>query len=412
MLYSLKLHSIAYFVIASLCTHFLLNLFVDNRVKNEYPVLVWKSSIVPDRDRLIICYDKKYECLITRNETKNNVSVFMFYGSHLDNNDFPLPRNGEIWALFHEESPRNYAPILFREMQGLFNITATFSTNSDFPLTLQYLPNINSIIDKTYFKSTKEKNNFIKTKNIASVLFIQSDCDTPIERDNFISKLMEYIKIDSYGACLHNQDFSKEISTIYPLDLYNPVFLEFISQYKFIIAFENSICEDYITEKLWRPLMVGSVPIYLGSPSVKAWLPNKKSAILVDDFDSAKSLADFIKVVNSNDTLYDLFLEHKLNGIIENDDLIDKFGFGLNNEHENAITAFECFVCKKIHHGRYKVKEGSVFDCPYPKNSSWNGFWDAGRYQARALKILMEKNVKFSNATYEKLWKKLFYKEN
>lgn len=60
----------------------------------------------------------------------------------MDNNVFPLPRNGEIWTLFHEESPRNYAPILYRETQNLFNITATFSRNSDFPLTLQYLPNV------------------------------------------------------------------------------------------------------------------------------------------------------------------------------------------------------------------------------------------------------------------------------
>lgn len=44
--------------------------------------------------------------------------------------------------------------------------------------------------------------------------------------------------------------------------------MDFVSQYKFVIAIENAKCEDYITEKLWRPLIVGSVPIYLGSPSV------------------------------------------------------------------------------------------------------------------------------------------------
>lgn len=48
--------------------------------------------------------------------------------------------------------------------------------------------------------------------------------------------------------------------------------MRFIAQYKFIIAIENSICDDYITEKLWRPLIAGSIPIYLGSPSVKVSL--------------------------------------------------------------------------------------------------------------------------------------------
>lgn len=49
----------------------------------------------------------------------------------------------------------------------------------------------------------------------------------------------------------------------------SPELLNKIGDYKFSIAFENALCEDYITEKLWRPLIVGSVPIYIGSPSVK-----------------------------------------------------------------------------------------------------------------------------------------------
>lgn len=49
----------------------------------------------------------------------------------------------------------------------------------------------------------------------------------------------------------------------------NEDFLRLVAQYKFTLAFENAIGDDYITEKLWRPLIVGSVPVYLGSPSIK-----------------------------------------------------------------------------------------------------------------------------------------------
>lgn len=48
----------------------------------------------------------------------------------------------------------------------------------------------------------------------------------------------------------------------------NDDFLHFIAQYKFTIAYENAVCDDYISDKLWRSLTVGSVPIYYGSPSV------------------------------------------------------------------------------------------------------------------------------------------------
>lgn len=46
-------------------------------------------------------------------------------------------------------------------------------------------------------------------------------------------------------------------------------FLSLIAKYKFTLSFENAVGDDYLTEKLWRPLIVGSVPVYLGSPSVK-----------------------------------------------------------------------------------------------------------------------------------------------
>lgn len=51
--------------------------------------------------------------------------------------------------------------------------------------------------------------------------------------------------------------------------LFDEEFYEFAARYKFTLAFENADCEDYITEKLWRPLIVGSVPIYYGSPTFK-----------------------------------------------------------------------------------------------------------------------------------------------
>ena len=35
----------------------------------------------------------------------------------------------------------------------------------------------------------------------------------------------------------------------------------------FIVAFENSFCSDYITEKFWSCLLYGNIPIVLGGLS-------------------------------------------------------------------------------------------------------------------------------------------------
>lgn len=50
--------------------------------------------------------------------------------------------------------------------------------------------------------------------------------------------------------------------------------LRLVAKYKFVLALENGICDDYITEKLWRPLIAGSVPVYVGSPTVSVSVTN------------------------------------------------------------------------------------------------------------------------------------------
>lgn len=46
-------------------------------------------------------------------------------------------------------------------------------------------------------------------------------------------------------------------------------FRKFNARYKFVISYENSVCNDYITEKIWRPLTLGVVPIYFGAPNIQ-----------------------------------------------------------------------------------------------------------------------------------------------
>ena len=72
------------------------------------------------------------------------------------------------------------------------------------------------------------------------------------------------------------------VSSVINFSLSNPVtgmdheeFYKLLATYKFTIAMENGVCSDYITEKFWRPFMVGSVPIIFGSPTSKVLLDNQ-----------------------------------------------------------------------------------------------------------------------------------------
>jgi alpha-1,3-fucosyltransferase 10 len=122
-----------------------------------------------------------------------------------------LPRRPhEEWGLLHEESPKNYFLFSFERIMKMFNHTATFKRESDLPLITQYLTSIEDIEDVKFFKSVEHKNKTIKEFNYAPVAYIQSDCYTPSNRDLYVKTLMEHIKVDSYGTCIHNKDLPQE----------------------------------------------------------------------------------------------------------------------------------------------------------------------------------------------------------
>lgn len=93
---------------------------------------------------------------------------------------------------------------MYRPALEWFNLTATFSRYSDFPLTLQYLEGYEQLIDSQYFVDVSEKNRLQHDENFAPILYLQSICDTMSDRDAYVSELMKYIRIDSYGKCLNN----------------------------------------------------------------------------------------------------------------------------------------------------------------------------------------------------------------
>lgn len=122
----------------------------------------------------------------------------------------PLPRSSKhLWALFHEESPKNVPLLQFQPATSLFNITATYSQQSDMPLTLQALESFNALIDKKYYVDVQEKSRLQVDDGLAPILYVQSICDTMSGRDDYVDELMKYIDVDAYGKCLNNRPMPK-----------------------------------------------------------------------------------------------------------------------------------------------------------------------------------------------------------
>ncbi len=79
--------------------------------------------------------------------------------------------------------------------------------------------------------------------------------------------------------------------------------------YKFVIAFENEQISGYVTEKLVNPMLAGAIPIYLGDNMLDDTQFNLNSFINVANYNSFEDCIDYILEVDSNDQLYQKYLD-------------------------------------------------------------------------------------------------------
>jgi hypothetical protein len=75
--------------------------------------------------------------------------------------------------------------------------------------------------------------------------------------------------------------------------------IQFISEFKFTFAFENSSFPGYVTEKVYEPMFVNSIPIYWGSPLVHLDF-NTKSFVNHHDYKNDEEVIDRIIELDSD----------------------------------------------------------------------------------------------------------------
>lgn len=196
----------------------------------------------------------------------------------------------QIWVAWSYESEVNYPWMFSDELKDIFDLWMTYHLDSDI-----VLPYYDYTFKEKLFTPPCEK-----TKDVC--MFISSPVNKSC-RLQYLSELMEYLPVDSYGSWRRNCVLDEDKGYLTKLDI--------IKQYKFTIAFENAVSQDYVTEKFFEPLTVGSVPIYLGAPNIETFSPGEHAFIDVRDYASPKDLADDIMRYCRDISRYDSLLEWK-----------------------------------------------------------------------------------------------------
>lgn len=245
-------------------------------------------------------------CLLTyRHRLFPRSDVVIFHGQDMPDT-FELEElnsrrpKGQIWIYFVLESPSNARDTYF--FRDMFNWTMTYERNADI-----FLPYGSYVTLKPGETSSYGQINPDKKDRL--VVWTVSNCGGL--RDWFVRELKNHIRVDIFGSCAdsvyqpHLQDEECEKDS--------PECENLLKRYKFQLAFENGNCVDYVTEKYWGgPLELGIVPVVLGGANYSEMaIPG--SYINVFDFDSIKTLADYLLYLDKNNTAYmEYFVWRKL----------------------------------------------------------------------------------------------------
>lgn len=234
-------------------------------------------------------------CYATHNHSYLPVEDFdavIFYAARWSVWESGIPEKRspkQKYIFFSWESPFN----TYYEARSIFNFynwTLTYRRDSDihFPYRMFFKNDTKYEIPK----------GFNKTK---TAMWLVSNCMTvgTKRRAAYARELKNYVDVDIYGKCgsmqCENTDICRKI-------------LE--DNYYFYLAFENTQCLDYVTEKMYDTMKYNVIPIVLGNSNYNYIAP-RHSVIDTKKFKSPKQLAGYLKQLMSNFSEYVKYFEWK-----------------------------------------------------------------------------------------------------
>ena len=194
---------------------------------------------------------------------------------------------GQLWVGWSMESRANTRVRGETAAMAAFDFHMNFDRNSD--VWCPYLPQLEQ------WQAAMAAPRDAVSETAPAVLFQSANSDR-CGRDPYLTELMKHLPFDSYGRFLNNR-------TLQGVDAGTPSKLAVLRRYRFTLAFENSMEPDYVTEKFFQPLLVGSVPVYRGAPNIADFAPGPDSFIDAGQL-TPRELAQRLQQLVDDDAAY------------------------------------------------------------------------------------------------------------
>lgn len=333
--------------------NFLFDLLPGSTRKNK-SILIWNS---PDRIE-VAAFGMGYESFVHGN---CEVSSCVIYENHsalpLNEYDAIVVNMHELWItklpdfnrsqqqrfiFLTQESPATMF-LDVEAMANVFNWTMSYRLNSDIPLLYGRIrPGPTAPTSPEAIQHLIDRMHIISDRNYATnktdlVAWMVSNCKTDSLRETYVRQLNKSIQVDVYGNCGTLSCPKNDSHWLSYPECYN--MLE--KKYKFYLSFENSVCNDYVTEKFFEIANHDMVPIVYGGANYSEIAP-PHSYINALDYTPEK-LAEYLKMLDANDTLYNEYFWWKEYFTVE------------SGVYQMARHGF-CDLCKKLHDDEGSVK--------------------------------------------------------
>ncbi|BFZ14329.1 hypothetical protein BsWGS_17368 [Bradybaena similaris] len=237
------------------------------------------------------------QCVVE--DVTNETEIVVIHGEYLrDYYSGPQRMPHQIYAIQVAEAPflthSDYVAKASSALNRRINLIITYRHHRGFFNPYQRL--------QFHPKPLKERSNYYKIAKAKTktAMWLVSHCDTQSQRERYVKEMQKYVDIDIFGKCGK------------PCPRNNKTCNALLSTYKFYLAFENSLCKGYITEKFFRwfheDLFV--IPVVRGGADYDNNFPNS-TYINAAHFATPKDLALHLKHLAADLETYSKLLEYK-----------------------------------------------------------------------------------------------------
>ncbi|KPJ02827.1 Alpha-(1,3)-fucosyltransferase [Papilio xuthus] len=248
------------------------------------------------------------------------------------------------WIFLSDESPvhaffQSERRIKLQDLAYMFNWSMTYRSESDVPVPYgRTIPLSKPIVENAEIPITNIIPNWSKKRQDVLAAILISHCGISF-RIQYVNELKKHLNLDVHGSCSENHKDS--CPGHFRADC--PI----ISEYLFYLVFENSKCEEYLTEKsFYHAYSKGAIPVIMG-PTVEECekLLPPDSFLHVDNYDTAEELA--IEIINISKDMPRLLLYHEWRRHFQ---VVNEHGyFGSKSQHY-------CRICEALNYNDQDVK--------------------------------------------------------